>query len=81
MSDRMPEIDRRKFVTGVGATLAVAKAGLAVELLAQNLPTPATTVQSWIKSGKEILRSRQVQQSLATLATNLPQWASRLLPA
>jgi len=41
MSDRMPEIDRRKFVTGVGATLAAAKAGLAGELLAQNLPTPA----------------------------------------
>ena len=34
MSDRMPEIDRRKFVTGVGATLAAAKAGLAGESVA-----------------------------------------------
>ena len=36
MSDRILEIDRRKFVTGVGATLAAAKAGLAGELLAQS---------------------------------------------
>ncbi len=41
MSDRIPEIDRRKFVTGVGATLAAAKAGLAGELLAQSSPSSA----------------------------------------
>ena len=40
MSDHIPEIDRRKFVTGVGATLAAAKAGLAGELLAQSSTAP-----------------------------------------
>jgi hypothetical protein len=41
MSDRIPETDRRKFVTGVGATLAAAKAALAGELLAQSSPSSA----------------------------------------